>query len=69
MSHMFGANGCIENIACIQNCGFFLSIDSIFHLNSTIQHSKNLFTVIDVPFVWLVSPVQACGDAAHVGNI
>ncbi len=66
---MFSANGGIKNVSCFQHFGFLLSIKSIFHFNSPIQHSKNLLPVINVPFVWLVSPVQTCCYAVHVRNI
>jgi hypothetical protein len=46
-----------------------LFIDAVFHFNSTIQDSKNIFSNIDVPFVWLVSSMQACRYAAHVANL
>jgi hypothetical protein len=35
----------------------------------SIQHHKHFFAVIDVPAVRLVGPVQARGDAVHVGDV
>ncbi len=42
---------------------------AIKHLNYTIQYHKDFFTVICVPFIRAIGPMQSCGYAIHIGDI
>ena len=39
------------------------------HRHLTIHHGKHLLTVVDVPDIGLVGPVQAHGGAGKIGNV
>ena len=58
-----------KNIADAQSNYLLKSIDSAMHIDLSIKDRKNFFTIIDVPFVGLVCPVNPRCDAIHVGHI
>jgi hypothetical protein len=39
------------------------------HDHLAIEHHKHFLAVVDMPFVRLIRPVQARGDAVHVGDV
>ena len=41
---------------------------SISHLDAAIEDRKDLLSIIDMPLVWLIRPMKARGDPAHIGN-
>jgi MFS family permease len=69
MCHVLGADAGVEDVADGQLRHLLEAIVAIVHLHPAIQHHKHFFAVIDVPAVRLVGPVQARGDAVHVGDV
>src|SRR5690606_41781998 len=47
---------------------FFSTIVPVMHVDNTIEHNKHLFTVVNMPAVRLISPVQLSGNTLHIGN-
>src|ERR1043166_701992 len=39
------------------------------HLDTPVEHRENFLVNIDVPMIRRVGPVQARGDAAHIGDV
>jgi len=68
VSNVLGANRSVEDVPHMEGDRIFLSVDSKMHFHLPIQHDENLLTVVDVPLVGLVGPVQASCYAIHVGN-
>jgi len=69
MGDVLGAYHSVENVAGLQDGAVLNASVSVPHLDSTIKYGKDLLTVVDVPFVWLICPMKAYGDAVHVGNV
>ena len=69
VSHVLGAHRRVENIPDLQQNGLLDTVLAVAHLHLSIEHHKHFLAIVDVPFVWLVRPVQAGGDAIHVGNL
>jgi hypothetical protein len=67
--HMLSANVGIEHVSRLKDSAVFNASISIPHFDSAVQHSENLFAVIDMPIVWFICPMKARSDAAHVGNV
>ena len=57
-----------EHVAWLQCNLLFSAVLPVMHINDSIENSKYFLTVIHVPFVWLVCPMHACGDAVHIGE-
>ena len=69
VGNMLGANSGKGNIARLQPRHLHSSVLPVMHINSAIQHDKHLFAIVNVPLIGLISPVQASGDAIHVGDV
>ncbi|MNG14824.1 hypothetical protein D3C84_986110 [compost metagenome] len=66
---MLSAHRCVENVPGLQQGLLFDTLFPVAHPHLPIEHHEDFLAVIDVPFVGLVGPVQARGDAVHVGDI
>ncbi|MNI48043.1 hypothetical protein D3C73_1025880 [compost metagenome] len=66
---MFRPDRGVKYVAYLQYNGFLHTLLSVSHLYLAIEHDEYFLAVVHVPFVGLVGPVQACGDAIHVGDI
>ena len=66
---MLGAHSGKGNIARLQSRHLHDPILPVMHIHSAIQHNKHLFAIVDMPLIGLISPVQARGDAIHVGDV
>jgi hypothetical protein len=42
---------------------------AIMHVDSAIENCEYLFTVVDMPLVWLVGPVETRRCSAHIGDV
>lgn len=69
MSDMLRADGGMEHIARLEDGAVLHAPVSIPHFDPAIEDGKYFLPVIDVPFVWLIRPMKARGDAAHIGNV
>jgi hypothetical protein len=66
--HMLAAFGGVKDVANFQHSLVLNTIEPILHKNTPIHDGKDFFAVIDVPFVWLVSPMQPHSDAVYLRN-
>src|SRR5690606_6870016 len=41
----------------------------VTHFHPSIEDGEDLLTIVDVPFVGRICPVEAGGDASHVGDV
>jgi hypothetical protein len=69
VGNMLCADSGIENVACLQNGAVFDAALAIPHLDPTIENGEDLFTIIDMPFVWLICPMKTRSNAIHVGDV
>ena len=58
-----------EDIAGFKGDDILGPVLPIVHIDDARQYGEDFFAVIDMPLVWLVSPVKPSGNAAHVGNV
>lgn len=56
--NMFISGGRMKNVAGPQNVNGHLTVFARVHVDITIEHHKHLRTIVDVPFVGRVGPVQ-----------
>lgn len=68
MGNMFAADFRKEDIANLQGDHVFGAAFSVVHMDSPIEYRKNLLSIIDMPLVWLVSPMNPSGQTRHVGH-
>lgn len=66
---MLSAHSGKGNIAWLQPDHLHGFVLPVMHINRAIQHDKYLFAIVDVPLIGLISPVQASGDAIHIGDV
>nr|DAL43460.1 MAG TPA_asm: hypothetical protein [Caudoviricetes sp.] len=59
----------IENIACIQNPAFNLTLFFILHFNTPIHHRKNLLPIVDVPLIGPICPVKFHAGIAEARDV
>ena len=69
MSDMLRTDSGMEHIARLEDSAVLHAPVSIPHFDPAIEDGKYFLPVIDVPFVWLIRPMKARGDAAHVGDV
>ena len=69
MGDVFRTDSCVEDVAAFQPNDVFFAVFSVVHINFAVHHGKHFLAVVDVPFVGLVRPVQAHGDAVHIGDV
>ena len=69
MGDVLSADARIEDVADIQLHLFFFALLAIMHQHLAIEHHKHFLAVVDVPFLRLICPVQARGDAVHAGDV
>src|SRR5690606_18837159 len=69
VSNMLCPDSGIEHVARLKDGAALFAGIPISHLDAAIEDGKDLFPVIDVPLVWPICPMQARGDAAHIGNV
>src|SRR5690348_8195487 len=68
-SHVLGAHRSIEDVAGLQHDRLFAAVLAVAHLHLPVEDGEDFLPVVDVPIVGLVGPVQARGDAVHVGDV
>ena len=66
---MLCAHSGIEHISSLQNSAVLNTCLSVSHLNTATEYGKDLLPVIGMPLVWLICPMKAGGDSAHIGNV
>lgn len=66
---VFGADGCVKDIAGFEDDRQFRSVLAITHFYATVQNSENFLAVIGMPFIRLIGPVKARSNAGHVGYV
>ena len=47
----------------------FPAIGRTVHVHPSVEHGKDLLSIVDMPLVRLVSPVHPRGDAVHVRHV
>lgn len=67
MGHVLTARLGKENIARREQRAALLAGLAPTHLDTTVEHGEHLRTVIDVPVVGCIGPVQTYGDAVERG--
>ena len=58
----------IEDVPRFKEGAVLYTSTSIAHLDAAIEDRKDLLSIIDMPLVWLIRPMKARGDPAHIGN-
>lgn len=66
---MFRADSGIEDVTCLQDGAVLDASIPIAQFHPPIGDRENLLAVVDVPLVGPVRPVEAGGDATHVGDV
>ncbi|WP_206077039.1 hypothetical protein [Palleronia sediminis] len=69
MREMFITVLSVKHIACFEANELFLTINASVDVDGTVEHDKNLGTVVDMPFVWFVGPVQPYGRVVDRFNV
>ncbi len=69
VSYMLSTDGSVKNISRFQDDAVLHTIFPKTHFDTTIENGKDLFTVIDVPFVRRISPMKSRSNATHIGYI
>lgn len=65
---MLRAHTCVKNITCIKRCRFFDAIVSEMHINDAIHDCKNFLSIVDMPFVGLIRPMEFDCRAIQIGD-
>ena len=68
MGYMFCSHVCIKNVTCIKRGHFLKAIDPEVHVYNTIHNGKNFLSIIDVPLIWLIRPMQLYRGTAQIGD-
>jgi hypothetical protein len=69
MCDMFATYASKKYITCLELNDLFPAILSVMHVDYAIEDCKYFFTIVDMPFVGRVRPVQSGRYAVHIGNI
>lgn len=66
---MLATDLCEEYVASMQDNGFFNTALAIVHIDYAIEYREYFFSIIDVPSIRRVSPVQAYACAVNICDI
>ncbi|OWK29985.1 hypothetical protein SPMU_24070 [Sphingomonas mucosissima] len=69
MSYVFVTNIGNKYLPCAQKNVVLLPAFTIMHPDCTIEHDEDFRTVIDVPSIWLIRPMQANGCPFDFSNV
>lgn len=69
MRDMFASDAGEEYVSGMQCCDPFLTVFAVVHVDTAIEHREYFFTVIHMPAIGSIRPVQARSDTVDVGDI
>ena len=69
VGNMLCPDSSIEDVPRFKEGAVLYTSTSIAHLDAAIEDRKDLLSSIHMPLVWLIRPMKARGDPAHIGNV
>ena len=67
--HVLAADTGEEDVTGLQHCDLLFAGFAVMHVDRAVEHHEHLLAIVHMPAIRLVGPMQARGNAAHVGNV